>query len=712
MSSMRMDRKWPKLEDTRLLGKRVSRLDGPDKVTGHAKYTYDQNPKDLLYAKFAWCPYGHAKIKSIDVSRAAKMPGVVRAFELVKAGDELNYAGLEVAVVAADTEERAREAARAIVVEYEVLPHNAEDKDFAAIPKEFLGKPRDRKNGDAAKAFEEAEVTSVGQYGCAQITHCCLESHGSVSQFKDDEHVVVWTSTQAISGIPEQVASITGVEQKNVEAICHVLGGGFGSKFSLDSWDATALRIAEETKRPVKVMLERDQELMIAGSRPSGYADVRVAAKKDGTITGWMSEGWGSAGAGGGSNLTLPYVFGGIPNVRVTHTGIMTNAGPARAWRAPGHPQSALVTMSAIEDLAAKLGMDPLALVRKNLALTGQLADIYAEELDIADRMMQWTAKWKPRDSKQGVIRTGLGLSLHTWGGGGHESNCDVRIHADGSVDLAMGTQDLGSGTKTVVGIVVAETLGLPLEAVTVKIGESKFPPSGGSGGSTTVGGVSSSARVGAVDAANQLFAKIAGELGVAPEQLEARDGVIRVVGEPDKKIAFKDACRAIGPNPIIGRGKEDRALMNSGVGGVQMAEVEVDTETGVVTVLKVVAVQDCGTIVDLKTAESQVFGGVIMGITSALYEERVLDPVTGMVLNPDMEFYRLAGAGDVGEIEVHMMQTERHHARGVIGLGEPPVISPMAAVANAVANALGVRVPRCPITPREVLLALGKAGA
>jgi xanthine dehydrogenase YagR molybdenum-binding subunit len=287
-----------------------------------------------------------------------------------------------------------------------------------------------------------------------------------------------------------------------------------------------------------------------------------------------------------------------------------------------------------------------------------------------------------------------------------------VRIHADGSVDLAMGTQDLGSGTKTVVGIVVAETLGLPLEAVTVKIGESKFPPSGGSGGSTTVGGVSSSARVGAVDAANQLFAKVAGELGVAPEQLEARDGVIRVVGEPDKKIAFKDACRAIGPNPIVGRGKEDRSLMNSGVGGVQMAEVEVDVETGVVTVSKVVAVQDCGTIVDLKTAESQVYGGVIMGITSALYEERVLDPITGMVLNPDMEFYRLAGAGDVGEIEVHMMQTERHHQRGVIGLGEPPVISPMAAVANAVANALGVRVPRCPITPREVLLALGKAGA
>jgi xanthine dehydrogenase YagR molybdenum-binding subunit len=298
MSSMRMDKNWPKLEDTRLLGKRVSRLDGPDKVTGRAKYTYDQNPKDLLYAKFAWCPYGHAKIKSIDVSKAAKMPGVVRAFELVKPGDEISYAGVEVAVVAADTEERAREAAKAIVVTYDVLPHNAEDKDLDAVAKEFRGRPREKKSGDADKAFAEAKVTSTGRYGCAQITHCCLESHGSVSQFKDDEHVVIWTSTQAISGIPEQVASITGAEQKNVEAICHVLGGGFGSKFSLDSWDATALRIAEETKRPVKVMLERDQELMIAGSRPSGYADVRIAAQEDGTITGWVSEGVGFGGCG------------------------------------------------------------------------------------------------------------------------------------------------------------------------------------------------------------------------------------------------------------------------------------------------------------------------------------------------------------------------------------------------------------------------------
>lgn len=712
MSSMRMDKNWPKLEDTRLLGKRVSRLDGPDKVSGRAKYTYDQNPKDLLYAKFAWCPYGRAKIKSIDVTKAAEMPGVVSAFALRKEGDELRYAGVEVAVVAADTEERAREAARAIVVTYEVLPHNAEDKDFDAVPKEFLGKPRERKAGDVDKAFAEAEVKHSGEYGCAQITHCCLEPHGSVSHFKDDEHVAIWSSTQAISGIAEQVASISGVEAKNVEAVCHVLGGGFGSKFSLDSWDATALRIAEETKRPVKVMLERDQELMIAGSRPSGYAKVQIAATKDGTLTGWISESWGSAGAGGSSNLSLPYVFNGIPNVRLSHTGITTHAGPARAWRAPSHPQSALVTMSAIEDAAALVGMDPLALVRKNLALTGQLADIYAEELDIADRMMQWSAKWKPRDSKQGVIRTGHGLSLHTWGGGGHESNCDVRIHNDGTVDLTMGTQDLGTGTKTVVAIVVAETLGLPLEAVAVRIGEGRFPPSGGSGGSTTVGGVSSSARVGAVDAANQLFAKVAAELGAPAERLEARDGVIRVIDEPGKSIAFKDACRLIGPNPIVGHGKEDGSLMNSGVGGVQMAEVEVDSETGVVTVTKFVAVQDCGTIIDLKTAESQVFGGVIMGITSALYEERVIDPVTGMVLNPDLEFYRLAGIGDVGEIEVHMMQTERHHSRGVIGLGEPPAISPMAAVANAVANALGVRVPRCPITPREVLLALGKAGA
>jgi xanthine dehydrogenase YagR molybdenum-binding subunit len=375
--------------------------------------------------------------------------------------------------------------------------------------------------------------------------------------------------------------------------------------------------------------------------------------------------------------------------------------------------------MCAMEDLAAKLNMDPLEFFQKNLAITGARNQNYAEELGIAADLMGWKQKWHPRP---GTVPTGpargVGLSMHTWGGRGHNSDCDLTIHPDGSVDLKMGTQDLGTGTRTSILVVAADTLGIPLSAINLQIGDTQYPPSGGSGGSTTIGGVSSSTRRAAVDARDALFAKVAPALGAQPDDLESVNGTVRVKSDPNKSLTWKQACAKIGAMPITIRGKNpDRSkppdLTNSGVAGVQMAEIEVDPETGIVQVKKMVAVQDCGLVVNVKTAESQCLGALIMGISYSLFEEKIMDPTTGVMLNPDMEFYRLAGLNDIPELVVHMMTGKGYDERGVIGLGEPPVISPGAAISNAVANALGVRVPFIPLTPDRVLGAISqKAGA
>ena len=479
--------------------------------------------------------------------------------------------------------------------------------------------------------------------------------------------------------------------------------------------------LAKKAGRPVKMMLDRDQELMVAGMRPSLYAKVKVGAKSDGTLTAWQSESWGTSGPTGGANANLPYIFQVQSPYKRKHTAVRTNIGPARAWRAPNHPQFCLVTMSAMEDLAAKLNMDPVKFLLKNMQFAGERnkgfgTKDYEQELAKASELMDWDKKWHQRgDKTAGPIKRGLGVSIHTWGGAANTSSCNCTIHPDGSVEVSMATQDLGVGTRTSVGIVAAETLGLPLEGVKVNIGDSNLPPAGGSGGSTTIGGVSSATRLASTNALNKLLATAAPSLGVGVDQLEAVGEKIQVIGNPSKSLTWKQACGKLGASSISETAvtpranTPERSLVSGNVAGVQMAEVCVDTETGIVRMEKMVAVQDCGLIIDLKTAESQVYGAMIMGVCYSLYEEKVMDQQTGKMLNADMEFYKLAGINDIGELVVHMMTGPGYDDRGVIGLGEPPTVSPGAAISNAVANAIGVRVPNLPLTPDKVLAALGK---
>ncbi len=362
---------------------------------------------------------------------------------------------------------------------------------------------------------------------------------------------------------------------------------------------------------------------------------------------------------------------------------VAVNAGSARAFRAPGNPPASFGMESAMDDLAVKLGMDPLEFRLKN-----DSNEVRQREYAIGAEKIGWKEKYRKPGSSPGPVKTGIGCAGAAWPAGGpsRSTQGEAQINPDGSVEFRLGVQDIGTGTKTVIAVVAAEMLGLKPEQITVKVGDTNFPPGPGSGGSTTCASISPTVY----DICQRGL-----------QQLQKQTGIADARGKN-----WFAACKKLGVNPLVVHGNWIEGLSNRPAYGVQFAEVAVDTETGLVTVKKVVAVHDCGLIIDTLTLESQINGGVIMGMGYALYEERVMDDLSGVVLNPNFETYKLPGIADVPEIEVVLLNMPE---RGVIGIGEPATVPTAAAIGNAVANAIGVRVGSLPITPAKVLAALGK---
>lgn len=702
---------WPTAAKRRLIGKQISRVDGPAKASGKATYTYDVNLPDMLYARVVRCPYAHAKVKSIDTSAAEKVVGFKAAYVIQGPGTEIFWAGDDIVAVAATDEHAAEMAARAVDVQYASLPFLVLDANPQPPPPlASYRKPMDPETvGDVAQGFAQSDVVIEGDYGLPVITHCCLESHGSVVAWTQDS-LQVHISTQGVSGIAGQLAQALKFPQNKIQVLTQFVGGAYGAKLAADRWGLAAARLSRQAGgAPVKLMLDRHAEQEVGGCRPSAYAHIKVGAKSNGTLMAWQSQSWSTGGLGGGSEPPLPYLFQ-IPNQQRQHTQIVNNIGSARSMRGPHHPQACLLTMGALDDLAAKLKMDPVQLLLKNMNLLTARADTYKEELAVADKLMQWSKRWKPRGTmSNGTVRQGLGVSMHAWPGKAHNFQCSLTINPDGSVLIKAGTQDVGTGTRTVMAVVAAETLGLSPDQINVVIGDNTYPTTAASGGSGTVGGAGAAVRRASIDAVAQLFQKVAPALSTTPDHLQIGENVITVDGG-DASLTWKQACAKLGTQPLTVRGANPGpgALVDSGACGVQMADVSVDTGTGVVRINKLVAVQDCGLVIDSKTTTSQIYGCLIMGIGYSLYEEKVMDQNLGRMLNPNMEFYRLCGIGDIGELVVHLMSGPGYDERGIIGCGEPAVISPGAAISNAVANAIGVRVSQLPLTPDKVLAALG----
>ena len=697
---------WP--EKPTLLSTRVLRLDGPDKVAGRARYTYDINRPGMIYGRVVRSPYPHARVTSIDLAAAQKAPGVKAVVAYRNPGDEVHYQGDPVAAVAADTEERARDAARLVRVRWEPLPHvsiEAQAMD-AAAPKWSTTQENTRpgvrqETGNLETGFNDAAHVVEQTYSTHVITHVCLETHGTVCEW-DGDKLTAWVSTQGVHQCAQGYAQALGIPQANVRVITQYMGGGFGSKFAPDSQGIICAKLAKLANAPVKLMLDRKEEHLDTGNRPSAFAHIRAGVSAEGKLTAFDGRSWGTGGAGAGSNFPLPYLYQ-FPNRKRVHTDVYINAGQQRAMRAPGHPQGCFLTEILMDELADRVKIDPVEFRIRNappIAPNAQWIKYFQE----GARRFGWEKRHPTGDPTPGPIKTGMGVSAHLWGGAGRGSTAHVDINPDGSVVVKCGTQDLGTGTRTIVTIVAAETLGVPMNAITTEIGDTQYPFSGGSGGSTTAASVSPAIRVTCTDALNQLFAKVAPTVGVQADDLVAEGGRIRGATDASKSLAWKDACKLLGTEPISVDGKWQDGLSGAGTSGVQFSEVTVDIETGIVRIKRILAMQDCGLIVDRLTAESQVYGGVIAAINFALYEDRLLDRVTGQMVNPNMEFYLLAGMSDVPQIDVVLNNMPE---RGVIGIGEPPTVSTASAIANAVRNATGATIRSLPLHPHKVLAAI-----
>lgn len=689
---------WPK--DLTYLGKATPRVDAVPKVTGAAKYTSDVAPPGLLVGGILRSRWPAATITAIDLAKARALPGIKAAILVRELPLRVRYYGDELAAVAGIDRHVVEEALRLIAVTAE--PHKfVVDEDDATHPDaprvfdenaNLLPSP-EKQTGDVAQAFAAAAAVVEGTFTTPVVIHHSLEPHGNTIAYGAEE-TTAWASTQGIFSVRDGLADHLGLPHNKVRVICNYMGGGFGAKLGLGVEGALGARLSKETGAPVRLMLNRSEQALAVGNRPSSTQKIKLAADAAGTLLAFDLEAHGTPGyvasaandAGSSSaNIPAPYIYT-VPNTRIRQSNISLNAGAARAMRAPGHPTASFGMEAAMDELAVKLGLDPVELRIKN-----DPSEIRRREYQIGAEKFGWKAKYKKPGSSTGPIKTGVGCAGASWGGGGWKTQAQVQINADGTVEVRCGTQDLGTGSRTVVGLVAAEILRLDPTRITAQIGDTRLPPSGGSGGSTTTANVAPAVH----DACEQALAELRRISGI----------------EEPRGDSWKEACAKIGFTPLVATGqfRKGNDLSSSGVGGVQFAEVDVDTETGFVRVKKILCVQDCGLVVNKLTCQSQVNGGIIMGLGYALYEQRIMDVTTGVMLNPNFETYKLPGAADIPEIEVFLLDMPE---RGVIGVGEPVTIPTAAAIGNAVANALGVRVSSLPITPDRVLAALGKVPA
>ncbi|MAG85647.1 hypothetical protein CMK10_15975 [Candidatus Poribacteria bacterium] len=428
---------------------------------------------------------------------------------------------------------------------------------------------------------------------------------------------------------------------------------------------------------------------------------VKAGATKDGKLMAYDLVGYGSAGNGGGAGFTGPYVYN-IPNYRTEKSSVATNAGGARAFRAPGHPQGAFAMDSLMDEIAEKLGIDPLEIRQKN-----DDNQIRQDEYVLGAKEIGWHRRRKISGSDKGIKKRGIGMGSGQWGGGGGKgTKARVSIHADGTVEAVTGTQDLGTGIRTVIAIIVADELGLQPHHISVKIGDTAPGlPSGGSGGSQTTASVAPVIKTAVVTAKSSFFEYLAEQIGQSPQDLVTKDG--KVLTKSGEEMSWQQATAHLGMDTITEEGHWAEDLREGGAAGTQFAEVEVDTETGHVTVIKIVAVQDCGLILNRLTTESQINGGVVGGLNYALLENRIMDPQTGRMINSNLIDYKIAGPTEIPEIKAIAFDTDQK----VTGIGEPATIPTAGAIANAVYNAIGVRIRSLPITPDKILTKLSEKG-
>jgi xanthine dehydrogenase YagR molybdenum-binding subunit len=714
---------WGPNDKHTVLNHHLRRVDGPLKVSGVAEYTYDKRLLGMLHGRVLRSPHAHARVIRIDTTAAERLPGVKAVVSVADKPDQsaptetgrdrpaqpkdilVHFAGQPVAAVAADTPEIAEDAIRAIKVEYEVLAHvvRAEEALNETAPKVYPEgnlEPKDSQGyaTRVAASWEKCDVVFEGEYRTPIVHHASLETHGHVVDFRGGKSATVYASTQGTFTIPGDSAKELGLKESDVTAIVEHMGGGFGSKFGIGIEGALACRLAKQAKAPVKLMLTRQDEFLLAGNRSGSWQKFKAGANKDGTLVALQALQYQLGGLGDGSQAGQPYIYR-VANSYRERFAIHTHEDASRAMRAPGHPQASYAIECLMEDLADKLGMDPLEFRKKNLRDM-----VYHRQLDRGAREIGWDRRNRTPGGAAGPLKRGIGCAVGTWGGGGNnQCKVDVTVSRDGSVIVAVGTQDLGTGTRTFTRAIVAEELGLQPKDVVEKIGNSTLGSANASGGSTTSASLSPSVKNGAYKARIAMAERIAPMLGgIKPEEIKFADGNVSGGG---KSLNWKQACAVLPSAGVTARGEWQAELQASGVHGVCFAEVEVDIETGHVRPIKMVHVQDIGLPLNRLAVESQINGGMIQSLGMALWEERVMDARLGIQLNPGFGDYKLPGCAEMPELVALIDDEDKREA--VIGVGEPAIIPSVGALANAVFNAIGVRVHDLPLTPDKILMAL-----
>ena len=723
---------WAEGADLAVVGHPQKRIEGAAKVTGRAAYTHDLRFPGMLHARMLRSPYPRARVRRVDASRALALPGVrsvLHRFNAPKAAfrgeetifrEEARFVGDEIAAVCADSEEIANEALALITVDYEVLPHvvDLEEAIDDASPRiDERGNVQEadsHSRGDVRQALRGADVIVDATYRTPTQMHNSLETHGAIATW-DGDLLTVYESTQHVFGVRDGLRAALRIPFGKIRVICEHMGGGFGSKGGVGKYSVVAALFARELGAPVRCVLDRHEENLAAGNRSATVQKVSIAAK-DGRIVAIAHDAWSNAGqARWVADPTGPTkILYDVPNVATRSFKVLANTGSLAAFRAPGYVEGTFALESAIDELADRIGADPLALRRQHAAsdtdpVSGLRYSLkrLVECYDVGAREIGWSRRKAKglRGSAPG-LRRGLGMATQIWSGGGTPpAYATVHVNPDGTAVVRIGTQDIGTGTRTVVAQICAEALGIDLADVRVEIGDTDSPYAPISAGSLTVPSIAPAIRLAAMDARDQLLEVAAGVLEVSKAELRIERGSVVSRGA---RTSIAEVFKDLQNYTVIGRGgrqpnPEERVLKTF---GAHFAEVEVDPATGQVVVERVVAVHDVGRVVNPLTARSQVEGGVIQALGYALTEERIVDRGSGRVLNADLEDYKVPTVKDVPRIVVRFIDAPDTEANntGTKGLGEPPIIPTAAAVANAVANALGIRIRTLPLTPRRVL--------
>jgi xanthine dehydrogenase YagR molybdenum-binding subunit len=710
---------WPE-GPLAVVGRDARRQDGPQRVRGEARYTADVQLPGMLHTALLRSPYAHARVARLDFTEALGLPGVRGA---LGPGDakgleaEAGFAGAAVAAVAADTFSQARSAIEAVEIEWEELEAVLDPND--AVARGLLTAPSAAyERGDFERALADADVVVEGTYRTSVVLHNAMETHQAVCEWIGDT-LHVFVSTQYIWGVRAQLAEAFGIPGDKVRVVCEYMGGGFGAKNGADDYTLVAAELARQTGRPVRCALTRREENTAAGNRNGTVQRLTAGARSDGTIVAFGGEFVNAVGWSGWSAMTdgpMQMLYA-CDNVRTVRHGAKINTPPMKAFRAPGFVEGTFGLECIVDELAAKLELDPLELRRLNYTHSNDGTPYSSKNLmqcyDLAQK--HWERRHEVRARSTDIWKYGVGMASQIWyGGGGPPSYAWTRVSSDGRVTVVTAMQDIGTGTRTTMAQIAAEELGVPLDRVEVVLGDSaRGPYATLSAGSSTTPSVGPAVRAAAADAKRQILEIAAQRHDLEQRVLDIRDGLV-VSEDGNLSEPLESLLGLLESAQILGQGARgpNPTGMSVLTFGIHVVEAAVDVETGEVRVERVAAVHDVGRIVNPLGARSQVEGGVIQGIGHTLSEQRLLDPASGRVLTTTLDAYRMPTIADVPEIVCEFVDIPDEHLTnlGSKGIGEPPIVPIAAAIANAIRDATGADVHELPITREEMLRALRAA--